>query len=104
MTGTKRRSMAASQSPTMPAHWRLLFGMLVILPTVCRADDWPQWLGAQRDGVWREMGIIEQFPVGGPPVRWRADVGAGYAGPAVAAGRVVVMDRIAADRKLSEPT
>ena len=24
-----------------------------------RADDWPQWLGPQRDAVWRETGIIE---------------------------------------------
>jgi outer membrane protein assembly factor BamB len=57
------------------------------------ADDWPQWLGPQRDAVWRETGIVEQFPAGGPPVRWRTPIGGGYAGPAVAKGRVYVMDR-----------
>src|SRR6185503_238177 len=58
-----------------------------------RADDWPQWLGPQRDGVWRETGILEKFPAGGPKVRWRAPIGGGYTGPAVANGRVYVMDR-----------
>ena len=58
-----------------------------------RADDWPQWLGPERDGVWRESGIIEKFPEGGAPVRWRVEVGGGYAGPAVAEGKVFVFDR-----------
>lgn len=58
------------------------------------ADDWPQWLGPQRDGVWRETGILEKFPAGGPRVLWRAPVGQGYAGPAVAAGKVIVTDYI----------
>src|SRR2546429_9931267 len=56
------------------------------------ADDWPQWLGPQRDGVWRETGILETFPAGGPKVRWRTPINAGYAGPAVAGGRVYVTD------------
>ncbi|MEK7684018.1 MAG: PQQ-binding-like beta-propeller repeat protein [Verrucomicrobiota bacterium] len=58
-----------------------------------QADDWPQWLGPQRDGVWRETGLLEEFPAGGPVVRWRTSIGAGYTGPAVAKGRVYVTDR-----------
>lgn len=57
------------------------------------ADDWPQWLGPQRDGVWRETGLRETFPADGLPVRWRTPIGAGYAGPAVAQGRVFLLDR-----------
>ena len=57
------------------------------------ADDWPQWLGPQRDGIWRESGIIGEFPKGGRVVRWRTPIGGGYTGPAVAGGRVFVMDR-----------
>lgn len=57
------------------------------------ADDWPQWRGPLRDGVWREDGIVERFPSEGLPVRWRTAVGPGYSGPAVAAGRVFLMDR-----------
>ena len=58
------------------------------------ADDWPQWLGPQRDSVWRETGIVDRFPEGGPKVRWRAPVGLGYSGPAVVAGQVFLMDYV----------
>ena len=57
------------------------------------ADDWPQWLGPQRDGVWRESGILQKFPEGGPKFRWRLPIGAGYSGPAVADGHVFITDR-----------
>jgi len=57
------------------------------------ADDWPQWMGPQRDGVWRETGIVETFPAEGPPVRWRTEIGGGYAGPAVVGNRVYVTDK-----------
>ena len=62
-----------------------------------RADDWPQWLGPQRDGVWRETGILDKFPKGGPKELWHMPVGGGYAGPAVADGRVYVADRVLAE-------
>jgi WD40 repeat protein len=57
-----------------------------------RADDWPQWRGPGRDGVWHETGILERIPASGVDVRWRTKVGAGYAGPVVAQGRVFVTD------------
>jgi len=57
------------------------------------ADEWPQWLGPKRDSVWRETGIVERFPDGGPPVRWRTAIGGGYSGPIVAGGHVYVTDR-----------
>ncbi|HEV3238485.1 MAG TPA: pyrrolo-quinoline quinone, partial [Gemmataceae bacterium] len=55
-----------------------------------KADDWPQWLGLQRDSIWRETGLVDKFPADGPPVKWRAEIAGGYAGPAVADGRVFV--------------
>ncbi len=57
------------------------------------ADDWPQWRGPQRDGVWRETGIVEKLPAGTLKPVWRAPVGPGYSGPTVAAGRVYVTSR-----------
>jgi outer membrane protein assembly factor BamB len=71
----------------------LRFALALIFLHEARADDWPQWLGPQRDSEWRETGIIDKFPPGGPLVRWRAELGAGYSGPAVAGDRVNVMDR-----------
>jgi outer membrane protein assembly factor BamB len=58
-----------------------------------RADDWPQWRGPNRDGVWKETGIIDKFSAPKITPRWRAPVGSGYSGPTVSAGRVYLMDR-----------
>ncbi len=71
-----------------------LFGLLLIVASagVCFAGDWPAWRGPQGDAVWREEGILERFPEGGLDIRWRVPIGEGYAGPAVAAGRVFVGD------------
>ncbi|MCK6500810.1 MAG: PQQ-like beta-propeller repeat protein [Nitrospira sp.] len=69
------------------------------------AADWPQWMGPERDGVWRETGIVERFDTNGPPVLWRVPVKAGYVGPAVADGKVYFLDRQAgppAERKKGE--
>lgn len=57
------------------------------------ADDWPQWFGPKRDGVWREGASVEKFPEGGLSPRWRVPVGAGYSSPAVANGKVYLTDR-----------
>lgn len=77
---------------------KCLFVSTVAMTAV--ADDWPQWGGAARDLVWREAGIVETLPAVDPntgmlPRLWTARIGAGYAGPAVAGGRVFVTDRIA---------
>ena len=61
------------------------------------AEDWPEWRGAGRQGVWNETGILDKFPAGGLAATWRVPVGGGYAGPAVADGRVFVTDARRAD-------
>jgi outer membrane protein assembly factor BamB len=72
----------------------MLFAVVVLATPLAKADDWPQWMGPKRDNVWREDGILEKFPKGGPKIAWRTPISAGYAGPAVANGKVFVMDRI----------
>ncbi|HJN10306.1 MAG: PQQ-binding-like beta-propeller repeat protein [Pirellulaceae bacterium] len=57
------------------------------------ADDWPQWRGADRDGVWRETGLVDRFEFEQIEIRWRQPIGPGYSGPTVADGRVFVTDR-----------
>jgi len=78
---------------------------MLVLCVVCpllplRADDWPQWLGPQRDSVWRETGVINAIPPSGLPIRWRVPVSLGYSGPAVANGRVFVTDYVRSEGKL----
>ena len=78
---------------------RLFWSLVVISAsaTITAAEDWPQWLGPKRDGVWRDTGLVDKFPAGGPKVLWKSPVGAGYAGPAVAGGKVFVLDLVPAD-------
>jgi len=56
------------------------------------AEDWPEWRGAGRRGVWNEAGILDRFPEEGLTFTWRTPIHGGYAGPAVANGRVFVTD------------
>lgn len=73
---------------------RLVASALILFPArALWAEDWPQWLGPNRDSIWRETGIVEKLPEAGPPVRWRVAIGGGYSGPIVAGGRVFVTDR-----------
>ncbi|MGL4422539.1 MAG: PQQ-binding-like beta-propeller repeat protein, partial [Gemmataceae bacterium] len=67
-----------------------LTGLSLSFPTSgsLQADDWPQWLGPNRDAVWSETGILERFPAEGPKKLWQVPSGGGYAGPAIAKGRV----------------
>lgn len=55
------------------------------------ADDWPQWLGPKRDGVWHETGLVEKFPAGLKP-SWKQPCGPGYSSPAIAAGKLYLTD------------
>ena len=72
---------------------RVIICLLSTFVCTVHADDWPQWLGPQRDGVWRETGIVEKLPTNGLKFRWRTLIGGGYSGPAVVNGRVYLMDR-----------
>ena len=70
----------------------LFFSSLTICCGVSWADDWPQWMGATRDGTYAESGIVESIPETGLPIKWRVPVQGGYSGPAVVADRVFLMD------------
>ncbi len=73
---------------------RLLFCSFCLMTITVVADDWPQWGGPRRDGVWRESGIVERLPDSDVlPRLWSVPVAEGYSGPAVAAGRVYLTDR-----------
>ena len=71
----------------------LAAGLLALTAaTGLSAKDWPQWRGAERRGVWTETGVLQAFPDAGLTVKWRTPVHGGYSGPAVADGRVFVLD------------
>jgi outer membrane protein assembly factor BamB len=74
----------------------LIASAMLFAPVALLADDWPQWMGPKRDNVWRETGIIDQFADGKAKIAWRMPLGGGFAGPAVANGKVYVTDRVLA--------
>jgi outer membrane protein assembly factor BamB len=75
-----------------------MLGIAVVLATlpVCErlsAGDWPQLLGPARNGVAVGEKLHAAWPTGGPRVVWEASVGGGFAGVAVAGGRVLSFTR-----------
>jgi len=56
------------------------------------AEDWPRWRGVRGDGTWNAPKLPERWPEDGLKPRWRVPVLGGYAGPAVAEGRLFLME------------
>ena len=69
-----------------------VLALSLLPPIAVRSEDWPQWRGPNRDGVWNETGVVESFPSSGLKISWRAPVGPGWSSPVVAQGRVYVTD------------
>ncbi len=55
----------------------MLGGVVLILVGAVMGDDWPQWRGENRDGVWRETGIIQRFEQTDIKAQWRVDISSG---------------------------
>ncbi len=58
-------------------------------PTQTSITGWPQWRGAQRDGVSQDTGWRKQWPPEGPRLLWRAQAGAGMSSCVVSEGRLI---------------
>ena len=57
------------------------------------AADWPQFLGPERNGVYRGPALAESWPAKGPTVAWRKTVGQGFAAPVVVQNRLILFHR-----------
>ena len=75
------------------AWLRLAAAVTVIVSGIgAAAEDWPQFLGPERNGVSRGPALAETWPAAGPRVVWRKAVGQGFAGPVVVQGRVLSLE------------
>jgi len=61
-----------------------------------QAEDWPQWMGPNRDNVWTIAKAPQSFAAGSLKASWSAPVAGGYSGPAVVGNRVYVTDLVTA--------
>ena len=66
--------------------------LVAFLPLVS-AQDWPQYLGPDRNSTSTQKGILRTWPADGPQILWTADVGKGYGGPVIKNGKVYLLDR-----------
>jgi outer membrane protein assembly factor BamB len=75
---------------------RLLLWLTICLCAVQPgwADDWPQFLGPTRDGVYAGSDLAAVWPKDGPPVVWRKSIGQGFSGPAVADRQLILFHRL----------
>ena len=71
-----------------------LVSIALLAATRMVAEDWPQYLGTHRNGVYQGPALAENWGAGGPREVWRKPVGAGFAGPAVAQGRLILFHRV----------
>jgi outer membrane protein assembly factor BamB len=78
----------------MKQHPKILSVVVLMLSLVniC-AQDWPQYLGPNRNSTSPQTGILRTWPAGGPEVLWSANIGIGYGGPVVSNGKVFLLDR-----------
>ena len=56
--------------------------------------QWPQFLGPARNGVYSGNDLAVKWPAAGPAIVWKKDVGAGFSGPVVAQGRLILFHRV----------
>ena len=73
---------------------QLMLAAVLALALQNTVPDWPQFLGPERNGVYRGPALAEQWPSSGPRVVWQKQVGQGFSGPVVAQGRVILFHRV----------
>lgn len=75
-----------------------LFLLFTLSASSLRAEDWPTFRGADRTAVSKDVGLLTEWPAGGPPLVWKAEgTGRGYSSLAIVAGRIYTLgDGIAA--------
>lgn len=57
------------------------------------AQEWPQYLGPNRNGTSPQQNLLRSWPGSGPEVLWSVETGIGYGGPVVMDGKVYLLDR-----------
>jgi outer membrane protein assembly factor BamB len=72
----------------------LLLAAITATALPLAAQDWPQFLGPNRNGATAITNLAPSWPREGPPVVWQRQVGQGFAGPVVSGGKLVLFHRL----------
>ncbi len=74
---------------------KIYITLVILLVSIANvyAQDWPQYLGPNRNSTSDQKGILRSWPKNGPEVLWTVDVGPGFGGPVIKDGKVYLLDR-----------
>src|SRR5512136_3486484 len=74
---------------------KLLFTAFLLFSSIpdSTSQDWPQFLGPERNSTSPQKGILRTWPETGPEVLWTADLGIGFGGPVIKDGKAYLLDR-----------
>lgn len=74
---------------------KLLFTPIILFALISNvmAQDWPQFLGPDRNSTSSQKGILRSWPAGGPEILWTADLKPGFGGPVIKDGKAYLLDR-----------
>ena len=74
---------------------KLFIAVVVLFVCIANvyAQDWPQYLGPNRNSITEQKGLLHVWPQTGPEVLWTVPVGIGYGGPVIKNGKVYLLDR-----------
>ncbi|HTM52209.1 MAG TPA: PQQ-binding-like beta-propeller repeat protein [Bryobacteraceae bacterium] len=75
--------------------------VLALIAACAIAQDWPQFLGPDRNGVYPDNDLAAKWSASGPAVVWEKDVGQGFSAPVVSQGRLILFHRLG-DREAVE--
>jgi len=81
------------QAPHFRIAWAVAAALAATVVTQA-ANDWPQYLGPSRNGIYAGPALADTWGANGPKVVWRKQVGQGFAGPAVVGNRVILFHRV----------
>jgi outer membrane protein assembly factor BamB len=70
----------------------VMSGVFVFFSSV--SQEWPDWRGINREGIWKDTGILTKFKNNTISLKWSIPCGTGYSGPTVSGGKVYLTDRI----------
>ena len=81
------------QVPHFRVAWAVAAALAATVVTQA-ANDWPQYLGPSRNGIYAGPALADAWGATGPKAVWRKQVGQGFAGPAVVGNRVILFHRV----------
>ncbi len=70
-----------------------IFGFFILITglTTVTAQVVQNWRGPERQGIYHETGLLQEWPAGGPEMLWAFEqLGAGFSSPVVVDGRIYI--------------